>query len=292
MDHDDRDLRLERALRRYEVISPYIAAQPERGQKRKLLEQLAARRWTDERGEPMEVSAETIRSWVRRYRRGGLGGLKDKTRARRGVQALTAQQVELVYELKREVPERSLDRIISIAEGMKLIEPGVLRRSTLHRVLQAQGLSARRCQVPDVKDLDRFEAVAANGTWQSDMLVGPWLPDPQRPGKMRRAYLYAFLDDHCRLLLHGRFSFKGDLPALELVFRRCLQKWGVPRRVHYDNGQAYRSGHMRSRSWPPWASSARSTASWLCRCGCTEPTSSTKPRTTWSTTSRTTAATL
>ena len=245
MDHDDRDLRLERALRRYEVISPYIAAQPERGQKRKLLEQLAARRWTDERGEPMEVSAETIRSWVRRYRRGGLGGLKDKTRARRGVQALTAQQVELVYELKREVPERSLDRIISIAEGMKLIEPGVLRRSTLHRVLQAQGLSARRCQVPDVKDLDRFEAVAANGTWQSDMLVGPWLPDPQRPGKMRRAYLYAFLDDHCRLLLHGRFSFKGDLPALELVFRRCLQKWGVPRRVHYDNGQVYRSGHMK-----------------------------------------------
>jgi transposase InsO family protein len=245
MDHDDRDLRLTKALRRYEVISGYIAAQPERGQKKKLLEQLAARQWTDERGEPMEVSAETIRSWVRRYRRGGLDGLKDKLRARRGVQRLTAEQAELVCDLKREVPERSLDRIIFIAEGMKLIEPGVLRRSTLHRVLQTQGLSARRCQVPDVKDLDRFEAVVSNGTWQSDLLVGPWLPDPERPGKMRRAYLYAFIDDHSRLLLHGRFSFKGDLPALELVFRRCLQKWGVPRRVYYDNGQVYRSGHMK-----------------------------------------------
>lgn len=245
MDDNTLDPRLNKALCRYEVISGYIAAQPKRGQKKHFLEQLAARQWTDENGEPMKVEAETIRSWLRRYRKWGLSGLMDKTRPRRGVQALTAEQVELVCKLKREVPQRSLDRIITIAEQMKLIEPDVLKRSTLHRVLRAKGLSARRCQVPEVKDLDRFEAAEPNGTWQSDMLVGPWLPDPERPGKMRRAYLYAFIDDHSRLLLHGRFSFKGDLPALELVFRRCLQKWGVPSRVYYDNGQVYRSGHMK-----------------------------------------------
>ncbi len=99
--------------------------------------------------------------------------------------------------------------------------------------------------MPDTQDLDRFEAVRPNDLWQSDLLVGPWLPDPERPGKVRRAYLYAFLDDHSRLLLHGRFSFKGDLPALELVFRRCLQKYGRCKRVYYDNGQVYHSGHMR-----------------------------------------------
>lgn len=84
-----------------------------------------------------------------------------------------------------------------------------------------------------------------NEMWQSDMLQGPWLPDPRRPKKARRSWLYAFLDDHSRLCLHGRFSFKGDLPALELVFRRSLQKYGVPRRVYYDNGAVYRSEHMR-----------------------------------------------
>jgi len=62
---------------------------------------------------------------------------------------------------------------------------------------------------------------------------------------MRRALLYAFLDDHSRLLLHGRFSFRENLPVLELVFRRALQRWGRPRRVYYDNGLVYRSGHMR-----------------------------------------------
>jgi transposase InsO family protein len=245
LDNDIVEPGLQKALCRYEVISPYIAARPKRGQKKELLKQLAEREWTDEKGEPMKVEAETIRSWLRRYRKRGLAGLMDKPRAQRGVQALTPEEVKLVCKLKREVPERSLDRIITIVDDMKLMEPGTLRRSTLHRVLQAKGLSARGGRVPDVHDLDRFEALSPNSTWQSDMLVGPWLPDPERPDKMRRAYLYAFIDDHSRLLLHGRFSFKGDLPALELVFRRCLQKWGVPTRVYYDNAQVYRSGHMK-----------------------------------------------
>ncbi|MCP3986788.1 MAG: DDE-type integrase/transposase/recombinase [bacterium] len=239
------DPRLKKALCRYEVISAYIAAQPGRGQKGPLLRQLAARTWTDEEGEPMAVKPETLRVWVRRYRKRGLEGLMDKARPRRGVQVLTPEQAELVCRLRREVPERSLDRIITMVEQMGLLGPGLLRRSTLHRVLRAEGLSQRACRVPDAQDLDRREADRPNDLWQSDMLVGPWLPDPERPGKMRRAYLYAFLDDHSRLLLHGRFSFKGDLPALELVFRRCLQKYGVPVRVYYDNGKVYRSGHMK-----------------------------------------------
>lgn len=241
MSEDVRD----KALCRYQVISAYVALDPPRGQRRQLLEQLAARTWTDPDGEPWHVAAETIRSWVRRYRNGGLEALSDKPRPQRGVAALTAEQVELVCALKREVPERSLDRIIKIIEGMGMVERGVVRRSTLHRVLRKHGLSQRACRIPDAQDLDRFEADHPNDLWQSDMLTGPWLPDPQRPGKMRRAYLYAFLDDHSRALLHGRFSFKGELPALELVFRRALQRWGKPRRVYYDNGQVYRSHQMK-----------------------------------------------
>ena len=62
---------------------------------------------------------------------------------------------------------------------------------------------------------------------------------------MRRSYLYAFIDDASRLLLYGRFFFKGDLPALELVFKRALQRYGKPRRVYYDNGMVFKSNHMK-----------------------------------------------
>ena len=245
MAKDDKDLRRAKALARYMVISAYLAIEPPRGRRRAVLEQLAGKVWEDADGQPMQVQAETLRVWIRRYRRGGLEALEDKPRASLGITALTDEQIELACRLKREVPERSLERLIRIMEQMKLVEPGAVRRSTLHRALQREGLSARQCRVSDREDLDRFEAVAPNDLWQSDLLKGPWLPDPLRPGKARRACLYAFLDDHSRLLLHGRFSFKEDLPALELVFRRCLQKYGAPKRVYYDNGATYRSRHIK-----------------------------------------------
>ena len=242
-DHVDEDQGM--ALLRYTVISAFIAMEPLRGQKGPLLDQLARRTWTGKDGAPLVVKRETIRVWIRRYRRTGLDGLKDKARTRRGVTAFSQDVIDVVIKLKREVPERSLDRIIAILEEMKFCGQGVVRRSTLHRILKREGISRRHRETPDDKDLDRFEADSPNDLWQSDMLAGPWLPDPERPGRSRRAWLYAFLDDHSRLLMHGRFSFKGDLPALELVFRRCVQKYGVPRRVYYDNGAVYRSDQMR-----------------------------------------------
>jgi transposase InsO family protein len=213
------DHELEKALLRYQIISAYLAMEPTRGQRGPLLEQLAKKTWVGRNGEPYVVTAETIRVWIRRFRRHGLDGLRDKRRPRRGVTALPQELVDLVIKL--------------------------VRRSTLHRVLKREGISARPTTPAGETDLDRFEADHANDLWQSDLLEGPWLPDPERPGRMRRAHLYAFIDDHSRLLLHGRFSFKGELPHLELVFRRCVQKWGAPRRVYYDNGKVYRSGQMR-----------------------------------------------
>lgn len=234
------------ALHRFEVISAYMVAEARRGDRARLLAMLAARSWLRPDGNARTYSPETLRSWVRRYRRRGIHGLDDQPRARRGVQVLSPELVETLCALKREVPERSLDRIIGIAEDLKLVVPDTVRRSTLHRVLREAGLSARPAPVGrSDTDLDRFEADAPNDLWQSDLLNGPWLEDPERPGKMRRAVLYAFIDDHSRLLLHGRFSFSGELPALELVLRRCLQKFGICRRVYYDNGGVYRSDHMK-----------------------------------------------
>jgi putative transposase len=233
------------ALARYQAIAAYIALVPKRGERRALLEQLAARSWIGPEGEAFTVSAETLRVWARRYRTGGLDALRDATPARPGIQALTEEEIALFCGLKREVSARSLDRLIQIAESMQLIEVGKARRSTVHRALRAEHLSTRRPKAASNEDLDRFEAGFPNEVWQSDMLEGPLLPDPDKKGGHRRAWLYTFLDDHSRMCLHGRFSFKGDLPALELVFRRSIQKFGKPVRVYYDNGAVYRSGHMR-----------------------------------------------
>lgn len=235
----------QKALFRFQVISAYLAADPPRGQRRKMLEQLAAKSWMLPSGEIRTVKAETIRYWLRMYRLGGFEALKDKPRTDRGVRAIPQQLIEQACKLKIEVPERSIERIITIMENMQMAPPGLLRRSTLHRALKSRGLSARKLCTPERKDLDRWQADYANDLWQADMLIGPWLPDPHQPGKMRRTYLYAFIDDASRLLLYGRFFFKGDLPALELVFKRAMQRYGKPKRVYYDNAMVFKANHMQ-----------------------------------------------
>ncbi|MCB9686084.1 MAG: transposase [Alphaproteobacteria bacterium] len=40
-------------------------------------------------------------------------------------------------------------------------------------------------------------------------------------------------------------SAESLLAPLELCLRRAIQKYGVPRKVYYDNGQTFRSHHMR-----------------------------------------------
>jgi len=242
---DDHDPITQKALFRYQVISAYLAADPPRGKRRKVLEYLAAKTWMLPSGEALSVEAETIRLWIRIYRLSGFEALKDKPRSDQGIRAIPEEIIDQACKLKCQVPERSIERIITIMENMQLAPPGLLRRSTLHRALQARGLSKRKLTIPDRHDLDRFEADYANDLWQADMLQGPWLPDLERPGKMRRSYLYAFIDDASRLLLYGRFFFKGDLPALELVFKRALQRYGKPRRVYYDNGMVFKSNHMK-----------------------------------------------
>jgi putative transposase len=242
---DDHDPITRKALFRYQIISAYLALDPPRGKRRLMLEQLAAKTWMLQSGEVFTVKAETIRYWLRMYRSGGFEALKDKPRSDQGIRAIPQDLIDQACKLKLQVPERSIERIIAIIENIQLAPPGLLRRSTLHRALKARGLSKRKLTIPDRKDLDRFQADYANDLWQADMVQGPWLPDPKRPGKMRRSYLYAFIDDASRLLLYGRFSFKGDLPALELVLKRALQRYGKPSRLYYDNAMVFKAKHMQ-----------------------------------------------
>ena len=94
------------AIARYQAIAAYIAVLPDRGRRRPFLEQLAARSWPGPDGEPFMASAETLRVWVRRYRKGGLDALADAPMPRRGVAVLTEAEIATFCALKREVPAR------------------------------------------------------------------------------------------------------------------------------------------------------------------------------------------
>lgn len=73
---------------------------------------------------------------------------------------------------------------------------------------------------------------------------GPYLPDPALPAvadRQRQVFLFAFLDDHTRLVPHAQFYWNEQLPRLEDCFKRAILRYGLPLAVYVDRGKVYTS---------------------------------------------------
>src|SRR6056297_1889221 len=92
---------LRKAVWRYEIISPYFALKPGRGEKRELLRKLSKEPYPDLDGIHRRVAVETMRVWIRRYRKGGLDALRDKVHSQKGSSSLSESQKEILCRLKR-----------------------------------------------------------------------------------------------------------------------------------------------------------------------------------------------
>lgn len=84
----------------------------------------------------------------------------------------------------------------------------------------------------------RFEADRPNEIWVGDVLHGPFIPWP-RTAHSRRAYLFMLLDDHSRLVLHGRWVTQENTRAGQEVLRHAILAHGLPDAAYFDNGAPY-----------------------------------------------------
>ncbi|NLG68023.1 MAG: DDE-type integrase/transposase/recombinase [Firmicutes bacterium] len=228
------------ALFRYSLIAPLLDPLADAEEKRRWRAEVVSRPHLLPDGRRVRVSAPTLRRWVRRYRLGGFEALRPALRRDRGsVRVVTPELLEQAKALKRQDPARSLPQVVRLLEAAGLVAPQSLKPNTLWRHLHREGLSQRL--LPPKPGLRRFEAKAPNDLWQGDATPGPALPDPFQPGRMRRTYLLAFLDDHSRLVAHAEFFWAEDLYALELCFQQALLRRGLPWRVYVDRGLIFQA---------------------------------------------------
>jgi hypothetical protein len=82
----------------------------------------------------------------------------------------------------------------------------------------------------------------SNDLWQSDCMHGPKII---HENQMRKTYLFAFLDDHSRLIPHGQFYLAENLENYLDCFWSALRKRGVPRKLYVDNGPSFRSHRLQ-----------------------------------------------
>ncbi len=239
---DPHDLNTDIALFRYGLIAQLVHTPPDTGQQERLLREIASRTYTIPGSTRTHVSITTLRRYLKTYRAKGFDALRPGARTDAGTpRAFPPEVLEKAIALREEQPARTTQTIVDILQRDESLSlPRSINVHTLTTHLRRRG-KTRRLLAQTGKTYRRFERDHVNSLWQGDAMTGPWLPDPDAPGKKRRAHLFAFIDDHSRLVPYCEFFFDEALPRLERVLKVALLRRGVPLAVYVDNGQVYSS---------------------------------------------------
>jgi len=239
---DAYDLNTDIALFRYGLIAQLVHTPPDTGQQERLLREIAARTYTIPGSTRTHVSVTTLRRYLKTYCEKGFEALRPGPRADVGApRAFPPEVLDKAIALREEQPARTTQTLVDILQRDESLSlPRSLNVHTLTTHLRRRG-KTRRVLAQTGKAYRRFERDHVNSLWQGDAMVGPWLPDPNVPGRKHRAHLFCFIDDHSRLVPYAEFFFDEALPRMERVLKVALLRRGLPRAVYVDNGQVYSS---------------------------------------------------
>ena len=212
------------ALFRYQLIREAADPGLTVRQRGRMVREIAGREHPGPFGEPVTVSRATVDRWIRAWRDGGFAALAPPAA---GPLRTDPEVLELAAGLKRENPERTAAQVERILRKSCGWSPSV---RTLLRHFDRLELAARPGgRAPAV--FGRFEAPAPNDTWTGDALHGPQVAG-------RKAYLFAFLDDHSRAVMAARWGFSRTACGWP---PRCARRWppAASIRIYVDNGSAF-----------------------------------------------------
>jgi putative transposase len=232
------------ALFRYGLIADLIHLSPANKGLYARLRDKAQQSYTIPGTQRTRVAAETLRDWLKHYRRGGFDALLPKPRADRGQSRSLPQAVaDALLTLKEDQPKLSIPQLIRVSHERGTVPASLsLPHSTVHRLLSRAGLMQKERDVPSEQDRRRFAFAHAGEMWMSDVMHGPSVSVGERT--RRKAYLIAFLDDATRVVPYCAFALSENTQAFLPVFKQALLRRGIPQRLYVDNGANYRSQHL------------------------------------------------
>lgn len=79
-----------------------------------------------------------------------------------------------------------------------------------------------------------------NDLWEVDIMDGLFIKQVNK-----KTYLFAFIDDHSRLITHAQFYLDEKLPRLEDCLKKAILKRGIPKAIYTDNGKIFLSPHLK-----------------------------------------------
>ena len=244
MSDPETDRRHAIALFRYGLIAELVHLPPGAKGLYERIREKAAADYTIPGSTRTRVAPETLRDWLKRYRKGGFDALLPKARADRGrSRALPQPVADLLVTLKEDHPKLSVPLVIRAARASGEVPEALpLPPSTVHRLLARHGLMRKDPNAPTDRDRRRFAFERAGELWMSDVMHGPSVVIGDKT--KRKSYLIAFLDDATRVVPFAAFALAENTQAFLPIFKQALMRRGLPQRLYVDNGANYRSRHL------------------------------------------------
>ena len=241
---EDQTRRQEVALFRYGVIADLVHLAPGTPGIYQLIKDKAKQSWPIPYSRRNRAAAETIRHWLKLYRKGGFDALLPKPRTDAGrCRRLPQAVVDRLLTIKEQHPHLSVPLVIATARDSAEVPADLpLYSSTIYRLFARHGLNKKQARDTGHKDRRRFAYEKAGQLWMSDVMHGPSVCVGGK--RKRKTYLIAFLDDATRVIPFAAFALAESTTVFLPVLKQALMRRGIPLRLYVDNGSAYRSKHL------------------------------------------------
>ncbi len=230
------------ALFRYGVIADFVHLPSGTKGLYQLIRKKAERQYTIPGSTRTRIAEETIRSWLKKYRKDGFDGLLPKVRTDKGKpRKLPLEVADILLNAKEEYPDLTVPLVIKKARATGAIPNDIgLPQSTVYKLFARHGLTGKKKS--PAKDHRRFSFQYAGDLFMSDVMHGPAVKT--KNGRKCKTYLIAFIDDATRVIPYASFAFSEKTIDFMDVMKQAILRRGIPMRLFVDNGSAFRSQHL------------------------------------------------
>jgi transposase InsO family protein len=195
-------------------------------------------------------SVPTLQRWYYRYRSGGVEALKPRRRSDAGRgQALTAEQRELLLDIRAEHPQASVPLILRTLELARVFPEGLVGPQTVRRLyreaaMPRQPRASINPELDEVRQRLRWQAPYVCSLWHGDVCHALKLVDLSS-GKTTPVLVHAMLDDHSRYIIRIEVRETEREQEMLEILANAVREHGGADRLYLDNGATY-SGNVLS----------------------------------------------
>jgi len=182
----------------------------------------------------------TFKSWLRKYRKGGLDALKDKPRSDKGqfkkITDEVFKSIDKVFEDMGAVSVSDLYR--------KLLMKGYIKKDdisyeTLRKYVKEKYLLEKKVKTPRKK----FEKEFINELWMVDFKHGKSIKCGRRT---KKTYICTIIDDSSRVLVGYEWGLNEDTALFAKTLKKAIITYGIPKILYCDRGKVYLSNYIFS----------------------------------------------